>query len=104
MIKGGLQWLLYCVAHPLTGRYVAFSILVFISSCLWPTARGRFGCARCGKHYVIETSVCNVGSVRYVFPTQKRSLSLVDLNLRALVFLSTQFREPLWVIWLRQDS
>ncbi|QDC95465.1 hypothetical protein FIU11_22600 [Vibrio furnissii] len=29
---------------------------------------------------------------------------LVNLNLRALVFLSTQFREPLQVIWLRQDS
>ncbi|MBE4609756.1 hypothetical protein BOO28_19190 [Vibrio navarrensis] len=31
-------------------------------------------------------------------------MSLVDLNPQALVFLSTQFREPLQVIWLRQDS
>ncbi|WP_231623497.1 hypothetical protein, partial [Vibrio furnissii] len=31
-------------------------------------------------------------------------MSLVDLDPRALVFLSTQFREPLQVIWLRQDS
>ncbi|AUW38750.1 hypothetical protein AL464_24290 [Vibrio parahaemolyticus] len=31
-------------------------------------------------------------------------MSLVDLNPRALVFLSTQFREPFQVIWLRQDS
>ncbi|ADT89683.1 hypothetical protein vfu_B01515 [Vibrio furnissii NCTC 11218] len=31
-------------------------------------------------------------------------MSLVDLNPRSLVFLSTQFREPFQVIWLRQDS
>ncbi|HCH1694833.1 TPA: DUF3265 domain-containing protein [Vibrio parahaemolyticus] len=30
-------------------------------------------------------------------------MSLVDLNPRSLVFLSTQFREPLWVIWLQQN-
>ncbi|QDC95476.1 hypothetical protein FIU11_22690 [Vibrio furnissii] len=29
---------------------------------------------------------------------------LADFNPRSLVFLSTQFREPLWVIWLQQDS
>nr|WP_238787837.1 hypothetical protein [Vibrio furnissii] len=33
----------YCIVcpRPLTRRYVALSILVFISSCLWPTARRR---------------------------------------------------------------
>ncbi|ADT89698.1 hypothetical protein vfu_B01534 [Vibrio furnissii NCTC 11218] len=30
-------------------------------------------------------------------------MSLVDLNPQALFFLSVQFREPLWVIWLQQD-
>ncbi|HIF5693379.1 TPA: hypothetical protein ACX3DQ_004508, partial [Vibrio parahaemolyticus] len=30
-------------------------------------------------------------------------MSLADLNPRTLVFLSPQFREPLQVIWLRQD-
>ncbi|EGR4151890.1 hypothetical protein D6V18_18330 [Vibrio cholerae] len=31
-------------------------------------------------------------------------MSLVDLNPQTLVFLSVQFREPLQVIWARQDS
>ncbi|TRN20286.1 hypothetical protein DM784_20995 [Vibrio furnissii] len=31
-------------------------------------------------------------------------MSLVDLNLRALVFLSVKVREPFQVIWLWQDS
>ncbi|EGR0694134.1 hypothetical protein E2K20_25695 [Vibrio parahaemolyticus] len=30
-------------------------------------------------------------------------MSLADLNPRMLVFLSPQFRESLWVIWLQQD-
>ncbi len=38
-----MRRLRYCVAHPLAGRYVALSILVFISSCLWPTARRLLG-------------------------------------------------------------
>ncbi|WP_229652802.1 hypothetical protein, partial [Vibrio parahaemolyticus] len=36
--------------------------------------------------------------------TQKRSLSLVDLNPRALAVLSVKVCEPFQVIWLRQDS
>ncbi|QLE30642.1 hypothetical protein FDV78_08770 [Vibrio parahaemolyticus] len=31
-------------------------------------------------------------------------MSLVDLNPQTPVFLSVQFREPLQVIWARQDS
>ena len=77
---------------------------MFISNCLWPTARRRLGWrkvwrALCYRNVCVQCRFCSLG-----FPTQKRSLSLVDLNLRALVFLSTQFREPLQVIWLRQDS
>nr|WP_158109022.1 DUF3265 domain-containing protein [Vibrio furnissii] len=38
--ESGLRKVGLCGIHPLTRRYVALSILVFISSCLWQMVRG----------------------------------------------------------------
>ncbi|TRN20275.1 DUF3265 domain-containing protein [Vibrio furnissii] len=37
--ESGLRKVGLCGIHPLTRRYVALSILVFISSCLWQMVR-----------------------------------------------------------------
>ncbi|ALG52156.1 hypothetical protein FORC6_1830 [Vibrio parahaemolyticus] len=54
--------------------------------------------ASCGKHKVIESAVFAEGSARWPFHTQKRYLLLTVRDPRALAFLPTQIREPLWVI------
>ncbi len=99
------QWFRFggSVAHTLMRRYVALSILVFISSCLWPTARRRLGWrkvwrALCYRNVCVQCRFRSLG-----FPYTKAIFVAGRLNPRALAVLHTQFREPLWAIWLQQD-